>query len=442
MRKIIIWLVILFSFSACTNFLKEDKIFENGDFWISFAPETAEYKTTEPAPYFRKEFNVDDEIEAATLKIAGVGYYEFYLNGQKVGDHLLAPAVTRYDKTILFEEFDVTKYLYKGLNTTGSILGNGFYNIDTESAWDYDEAPWRGRPAFTCELEVQYKNGKSFVLHSDSTWKTSFGPIIFNQLRNGETYDANKNLKGWNSNGFDDSQWSNAFSINNPTKKFTKQEMPPIKKTKTLQPVSITEPVDGKYLVDFGQNISGWAKININEPKGDTIKLKYGERIYENGLLDQKELSRFIWTGETQTTNYISDGTANQEYEPRFTYFGFQYIQVEGLSQALKPRDIEAYMMNTAFDTIGYFECSNELLNQIHNNIQWSYLGNYHSFPEDCPHREKMAWTGDAQLVIETALFNYDAFSAYKKWMRDFRDEQQESGDLPGIVPTSGWGYS
>ncbi|MDX1284228.1 MAG: family 78 glycoside hydrolase catalytic domain, partial [Draconibacterium sp.] len=442
MKKSIIYLQIVLLFAACTKSLKDDKTFEKGNFWISFAPETAEYKTTEPAPYFRKEFMVYQEIEKAKLKVTGVGYYEFYLNGQKVGDHLLAPAVTRYDKTILFEEFDITKYIQKGINTAGSIVGNGFYNIDTKSAWDYDKAPWRGRPAFTCEIEVQYKDGKSLVLHSDSTWKTTFGSIIFNQLRNGETYDANKKLKDWNLNGFDDSQWSYAYSIKNPTEKLTKQEMPPIKKTKTLQPVSITEPVDGKCLVDFGQNISGWAKIKINEPKGDTIKLKYGERIFENGLLDQKELSRFIWTGETQTTTYISDGSKNREYEPRFTYFGFQYVQVEGLSRRLQKDEIEAYMMHTAFDTIGYFHCSNELLNKIHNNIQWSYLGNYHSFPEDCPHREKMAWTGDAQLVIETALFNYDSYSAYKKWLRDFRDEQQESGDLPGIVPTSGWGYN
>ncbi len=206
-------------------------------------------------------------------------------------------------------------------------------------------------------------------------------------------------------------------------------------------PYRSMNPEEGVFLVDFGQNLSGWARIWLNEEEGKEIVLRYGERIYEDGNLDNKELQRFIFTGETQTTRYISDGSENQEYEPRFVYFGFQYLEVTGISGKLKPEDIEAYMIHTDFEEAGYFECSNPLFNKIHENIKWSYLGNFHGYPEDCPHREKMAWTGDGQLVVSTGLFNYDAVTAYLKWMDDHVDEQRPNGDLPGIIPTSGWGY-
>lgn len=409
--------------------------------WISAANYTGPYDSTMAAPYFRKEFEVNQKIKSSTARVTGVGYFEFYLNGAKIGDHVLDPAFTRYDKRVKYLTFDVTEFLNSGENVAGGILGNGFYNVDTKSAWDFDTAPWRGTPAFICEIKIEYENGESVIIVSDESWKFTNGPILFDQIRNGEIYDARKKITGWCETGYDDSSWRPVIVGKGPEGTLSRQIMPPIRKVKTLHTISINEPKEGVFLVDFGQNISGWARIQLNEEEGKEIVLRYGERIYNDGNLDNKELSRFIFTGETQTTRYISDGSDNQVYEPRFTYFGFQYVEISGITGKLNPDHIEAYMIHTDFEEVGYFECSNPLFNKIHENIKWSYLGNYHGYPEDCPHREKMAWTGDGQLVVETGLFNYDATTAYLKWMDDHMDEQQPNGDLPGIIPTSGWGY-
>ncbi len=434
--------VVLFFLSSFITMRAQDAVPIESAKWIAAGPEAEDFDTTYAAPYFRKSFTIDSPVEKATARVTGAGYFEFYLNGKKVGNHQLDPVVTRYDKRMKYVEFDVTEYVEKGENVAGGIVGNGFYNINTESAWNFDEAPWRNRPAFICAIEIGTANGKSITVVTDSTWRTSTGPITFNQLRNGEYYDARREFPDWASTNFkNENIWAAAVEVGGPSGELTLQKMPPIRKIKALKPVKITEPNPGIYLVDFGQNIAGWANLVMDEAPGTEVVCRYGERIFPDGTLDQKELSRFIFTGETQTTRYLCNGTDNEQYEPRFTYFGFRYLQIEGLSKAPEVSSVEAYMMNTAFDTVGYFECSNPLLNQLHQNIQWSYLGNYHSFPEDCPHREKMGWTGDAQLVVETGLFNFDAASAYYKWLQDFADEQRENGDLPGIIPTSGWGY-
>ena len=409
--------------------------------WITAGTRTQDFDTTMAAPYFRKEFDITKDIRAAYAKVTGVGYFEFYINGSKVGDHVLDPAFTRYDKRVKYQVFDVKDLLVPGRNTAGGIVGNGFYNVDTESAWDFDHAPWRGPPAFICEIRIEYVNGRKTIIKTDESWKFSTGPIIFDQIRNGETYNARENINGWSEPGYDDSDWDPVITGQGPQGILSRQVMPPIRKVKKIHPVSINEPEEGVFLVDFGQNISGWARIRLNEAEAKEIILRYGERIYDDGKLDIKELQRFIFTGETQTTRYVSDGSENQEYEPRFVYFGFQYVEVSGISGKLKPENIEAYMIHTDFEEVGYFECSNTLFNKIHENIKWSYLGNFHGYPEDCPHREKMAWTGDGQLVVGTGLFNYDAVTAYLKWMDDHLDEQRPDGDLPGIIPTSGWGY-
>jgi alpha-L-rhamnosidase len=409
--------------------------------WIAAGPELADFDTTYPAPYFRKAFDIEGNLRSATAYVTAGGYFTLYLNGEKIGDRLLDPAVTRYDKTVRYVTFDVTDELTTGNHAIGAVLANGFYNVHTESAWQFDQAPWRNRPALKLELLLEYADGHSQRIGTDETWSWSYGPITFNQLRNGEHYDARLELGDWSDPGYDGSDWLAATAVTGPTGKLVDQRMPPIRKSDTLAPVAINEPLPGTYLIDFGQNIAGWADIRLNEAAGTEVTMVYGERVREDGTIDIEELSRFIRTGETQTTRYTSAGTPNAYYEPWTTYFGFQYVQIEGLSEAPTPESIRAFAIHTDFDTVGRFETSDTLINRLHENIRWSYLGNFHSFPEDCPHREKMGWTGDAQLVIETGLFNFDVRSAFTKWLADFRDEQPASGALPGIIPTSGWGY-
>ena len=409
--------------------------------WIASGPEAEDFDTTYAAPFFRKEFSVREGLTKATAFVTSGGYFNFFMNGERVSDRYLDPAVTRYDKTVSYVSFEVTQRLKTGKNAVGVVLANGFYNVDTESAWQFDEAPWRNRPALRFDLELMYEDGTRERVRSDRSWHCATGPITFDQLRNGEYYDNRLDLGNWSSAGYAAASWSPATVVAGPAGKLVEQSMPAIKKSRTLSPVSITEPVEGRYVVDFGQNLSGWASITVNEAAGTEIKMTYGERIHADGTLDVEELSRFIKSGETQTTRYTAAGVGEEYYEPSSTYFGFQYVEIEGLSKAPRPESIRAFVVHTAFDTLGTFVTSDPLINQLHENIQWSYLSNYHSFPEDCPHREKMGWTGDAQLVVQTGLYNFDVRSAFRKWLGDFRDEQPASGALPGIIPTSGWGY-
>jgi alpha-L-rhamnosidase len=381
-------------------------------------------------------------VRRATAFVTAGGYFNLYLNGERVSDRFLDPAVTRYDKTVKYVSFDVTDQIRAGDNAIGAVLANGFYNVDTESAWEFDKAPWRNRPSLRLELLLELTDGTEQRIVTDGTWAWSTGPITFDQLRNGEHYDSRLDLGDWSDAPYPDVDWEQASVVDGPAGELSLQTMPPIRKTQVLTPVTITEPNEGVYVVDFGQNIAGWAGLPLNEPAGTEVVMTYGERIHDDGTIDVAELARFVKTGDTQTTRYITSGAGAEYYEPSTTYFGFQYLQIEGLSRPPTDSTIEAFVVHTNFDTVGRFSTSNELINQLHENIRWSYLGNYHSFPEDCPHREKMGWTGDAQLVIETGLFNFDVRSAFHKWLADFRDEQPESGALPGIIPTSGWGYS
>ncbi len=395
-----------------------------------------------PAPYFRKEFELPGKIASARLYISGLGYYEAFLNGKKVGDHILDPVKTRYDKQVKYVTYDVGEYLKEGNNAIGVVLGNGWYNQHTREAWDFDKAPWRNSPALICQLVVTDENGSTMIVKSDENWKFSTGPIVFDGVHNGETYDARLELGSWNHTGFDDSAWNQAVMVEGPKGVLSSQMMPPARIIQTLRPGNTWQINDTVTMVDLGQNITGWAAIKVQGPKGSQVTLRFGERIFDNGTLDQRELSRFILTGDTQTGRYILKGEGIEQWHPVFTYHGFQYVEVTVSDPAIKLHDIQGQVIHTDLREKGHFSSSSELFNKIHENLKWSFLGNYHGYPTDCPHREKMGWSGDALLVAEAGLFNFDMARAYLKWMDDFTDEQRPNGQLPGIIPTSGWGYT
>mgnify|MGYP000918786176 CR=1 FL=1 len=409
--------------------------------WIS-APGKDEDKGPQPAPLFRKSFLLSETPVSARVYICGLGYHELRLNGQKVGDHVLDPAFTRYDRRALYVVHDVTSQLKKGQNALGVILGNGWYNMHTRCVWDFDKAPWRDRPVLRCQLEMTFADGSTRVVASDATWRVSTGPIVFDSIRNGETYDAHLEIPNWDAGSFDDTNWPLAQVDAGPKGELRSQMMPPIKVTQTLRSAKITEPKPGVYVFDVGQNLAGWARLKISGPAGTEVVMRYGERLNEDGTLDQREIGQHIKTGEPQTDTYILKGQGTEVWEPRFVYHGFQYVEVTGLPGKASLDMLEARVVHTAFDKAGSFECSNELFNRIQRNTLWSYVSNFHGYPTDCPHREKNGWTGDAHLAAETGLYNFDSASAYAKWINDLYDEQRDSGELPGIVPTSGWGYA
>lgn len=407
--------------------------------WIS-AP-GGEDKSPQPAPLFRKAFTLTKRPVNARVYICGLGYYELHLNGTKVGDHVLDPAFTRYDKRALYVSYDVTRQVKKGPNALGVILGNGWFNMHTRCVWDFDKAPWRDRPTVLCQLEITCDDRSKVVIASDATWRVTTGPIVFDSIRNGEKYDARLEKQGWDTADANDAGWPAAQVVTGPKGKLAAQMMPPIKVVKSFRPVKVTEAKPGVYVFDTGQNMAGWMRLRVFGPAGTQVVLRYGERLNADGTLDQKEIAQHVKTGQAQTDTYILKGKGTEIWEPHFMYHGFQYVEVTGLPGKPDLGTLEARVVHTAFDAAGTFECSNELFNRIQQNMLWSYVSNFVGYPTDCPHREKNGWTGDAHLAAETGLYNFDGTAAYTKWLNDLKDEQRPTGELPGIVPTSGWGY-
>ncbi len=409
--------------------------------WIAHSADEAFSPPTEPAPMFRREFRVERDIRRARAYVTGLGYFELSLNGRKVGDHELDPVNSRYDRRVYYLTFDITDQLRHGANVVGVTLGTGWFNMHTKAVWGFGQAPWRARPRMLCQIEIEYTDGTHQRVVSDRSWKVNSGPVIFDGIRNGETYDARLEQPGWDRPGFDDVQWKAAAEVSGPGGVLSAQMLPPIRATRILKPKSVTEVKHGVWVYDFDQNLAGRLQLSIEAPAGTKISMKQGERLYPDGTVEQKQIARFIKSGELQTDTYICKGDGREVWEPRFVYHGFQYVEVRGLPAPPTLDLLRAKVLHTDFASAGSFACSKDLFNRIQECTRWSFIGNYHGIPTDCPHREKIGWTGDAHLVGETGLFNYDMAASYTKWIRDFADEQRESGDLPGIVPTSGWGY-
>ena len=410
--------------------------------WISSEKDETPLNEVKPAPYFRKEFKINNKVKKARLYISGLGYYKSYINEIKTGDDELQPTFTRYDRRVKYMIYDVSDLLNTGDNCMGIILGNGWYNQHTRSAWDLDQATWRNRPTFISQLEITYHDGTVDHINSDETWKYSTGAITFDGIRNGEHYDARLEMPGWNKSGHIDQSWTESYEVAGPTGKLSAQIMPPIRIVEEIKPVTVTNPSPDVYLLDFGRNIVGRLRISPDGESGQEIILKYGEVLNDQGSLDQKELARFIRTGDTQTDRYTCKGGDNESWESSFAYHGFQYVEITGLKTKPVIENYIGVILNTDLESKGTFKCSNDLINKTHANTLSSFLGNYHGFPTDCPHREKIGWSGDAHLVAGAGCYNFDIATSYLKWMDDFMDEQRPDGKIPAIIPTSGWGYT
>lgn len=393
-----------------------------------------------PAPFFRKEVKVKKKLAGVRAHVSGIGYYELHVNGSRCGDVVLAPAVSHYDRTVYYDTHDLTSAFQVGDNVVGVVLGNGWYNTFTLDVWDFQTAPWRHYPKVLMQLEITYADGEKETVVTDPSWKVATGPITFDGLRNGEYYDARLELDGWNRLGFDDGKWENAAIVRSPGGALRSAQLPPIQEIEELAPVSVIEIGPGSHVFDFGKNISGWGKLSLNGEAGREIVLQYGETVDEKGALDNSELDIFVRSGEFQTDRYTTRG-GGETWHPRFTYHGFRYIQATGLRPG-EGDGLRALVVHTALADAGSFECSTELFNTIQELARRSTLTNYHSLPTDCPHREKNGWTGDALVSAEQVLFNFDPVTAYRKWMLDLIDAQRQSGQLPGIVPSAGWGYN
>ena len=399
-----------------------------------------------PAPYFRKEFKAAKAIKSARAYIAVAGLYELYINGEKIGDHRLDPMYTRFDRRTLYVTYDVTPQLQNGDNAIGVLLGNGWYNHQSIGVWDFHNAPWRNRPAFCFDLRVTYNDGSTETISSGLDWRTSSGAVIFNSIYTAEHYDARLEKDGWNKPSYNGPRWDGVSLRSAPSGNITSQQLRPIRNVMEIPAKTIKKMDDSTYLYDFGQNMAGVTKIKVSGDEGTVIKMKHGERLYDNGYIDMSNIDVYFRGDKEadpfQTDILILDGKKECEFMAKFNYKGFRYVQVtSSKSVELDINSLTAYFMHSDVPPVGEIKASNPLIEKLLWATNNSYLSNLMGIPTDCPQREKNGWTGDGHFAIESALYNFDAITVYEKWLADHRDEQQPNGVLPDIIPTGGWGY-
>ncbi len=439
------WVTIIDNYNEET--LSDIAFFETGKYnevWVGnfiTAPFIKGIPASYSAPYIKQNFTLTSSIKNARLYVCGVGYFEGYLNGSKIGDDLLSPPYTNYDKTLLYMTYDVTSLLHKENNTIGFLLGNGFYNCFTEDPWSTPTASWRDSPKIIAELHVQLDSDEHFVLSTDSKWLCAKSPITYNSIRNGEYYDSRLELSSWCSSTDLDHHFEPVIISRPPGGTLTACEIQPIKSTLQLHAKKWWKDSNNIWTFDFGQNIAGIVSLNIEGNKNTEWIIRYGEKLREDNALDTEHNSQFIRSGEFQTDKYIKKSDKTEHWQPHFVYHGFRYIQIEGLDYEPNITTAIAHFIHTDLPTTAHFNCSNKMLNQLQKNVYWSSLSNIHGIPTDCPHREKNAWTGDACLSSEQMLLNHLSAPLFKKWLNDVTDAQRPSGTLPCIIPTPGWGY-
>lgn len=401
-----------------------------------------------PAPYFRKEFVLGNRPGKARAYIAAAGLYELYINGKKVGDHVLDPLFTRFDRRNLYVTYDVTELLEKGENAVGVLLGNGWYNHQSGAVWDFDRAPWRDRPAFCLDLRIEDADGNVAVISSGTDWKVGYGPLVLNSIYTSEHYDARLKNDGWAKPGFDDGEWIAAEKRAAPSSNVTAQTAVPIRAVKEYGTAEFRklneEGTD--WLFDFGQNMSGFVRLKASGEEGTVLKLIHAERIDSEGHADQSNIDIFFRPKHDndffQTDVVILGGNGEDEFMPAFNYKGFRYVEVvSDRPVELGKNSLTAYFVHSDVAPAGKVSSSDKLLEKIWEAANMSYLSNLMGYPTDCPQREKNGWTGDGHIAIETGLYNFNGMTVYEKWLADHRDEQRPDGVLPDIIPTGGWGY-
>lgn len=407
--------------------------------WIgldkSFPGDILEDRTRLSARYFRKEFILNKEIKKATLYISGLGLYEAYLNGQKIGNQVLSPTATDYSKTVKYNTYDVTKQTIEGKNTIGVILGNGrFFSMRQPGKMELGIPDIRhfGFPKLIAQLEITYADGNTQTIVSDTTWKvTANGPIRSNSEFDGEEYDARLEMSGWNTSHFDDSKWLQAEKTKTPDGKLESQFNYNIQVMDTLYPVAVTEPKPGMYILDMGQNMVGWLHMKVKGNKGTQIQLRFAETLKNDGTLYLDNIRSALVTDK-----YTLKGTHIETWEPTFTYHGFRFVEITGLPKKPELSDFKGKVIYDKLETIGHFETSDTLINRIYKNAYWGTRGNYRSMPTDCPQRdERMGWLGDRAVESLGESYMFDIHLFYVKWLDDIAQAQRADGSIPDVAP-------
>lgn len=389
--------------------------------WIS-NPAMGGPRSSAPVPYFRNSFRLDRAVKSAKLTVTALGLYEVEINGERIGDRVFAPGWMDYAIRVPVQTYDVTSTLREGANAIGAILGDGWYcgHVAWQGRQNYGD-----RPEFLASLEVVFEDGTTFRLGTDSSWKTATGPILESDSLMGETYDARRELDGWSLPGYADAEWSPALTGPGREIIFDTLAYPPVRRVGERTPVRLKSNT-----FDMEQNFSGWVRMRVSAPRGTTLTLRYAEVLNPDGSLYTENLRH-----ARATDVYTCKGGGEEVWEPRFTFHGFRYVEVQGLPDSAS-LDLTGVVLHSDTAPTGSFSCSDPLLNQLQQNIVWGQKSNFLEIPTDCPQRdERLGWTGDAQVFIRTAAFNMDVRSFFHKWMQDARDAQRPNGAIPAVIP-------
>jgi len=376
---------------------------------------------------FRKEFTLNGKVAGARIFVSALGYYELRVNGRRIGHNVLDPAWTTYPKRVLYSTYDAASALKDGPNVIAVMIGNGWATQEVDGSAAYYKTP-----ALLLQMNVDPEGGRRQSIVTDGTWKTVRGPVMEDSVYGGEVYDARRETPGWDAPGFVETGWSAAQVVEGSPGARSSQTMPAIQVVDTIIPVKMTSPEPGVYVFDMGQNMSGWARLNVEGDMGTKVTLRYSELLYDNGMINRENIRK----AKSRDIYYLRGGGAEESYEARFTYHGFRYVEVTGFPGTPSLDSIRGRFVHTSVSTVGSFTASKQILNDIQKVIRWSQLTNLFGVPTDCDQRdERQGWMGDAQATAEEAMMNFDMAAFYTNFIRDIGDAQRDDGAVPDTVP-------
>jgi alpha-L-rhamnosidase len=374
---------------------------------------------------------LDRPVRRARLYATARGVYELHLNGSRVGDDVLAPGWTDYDRRVQYQTYDATALRVEGLNAIGAVLGDGWYSGYFGFDPKHRGALYGPRPQLLTQLNVEYDDGSQESLATDGSWRCSTGPILFSDLLMGESYDARNEMPGWSHPGFDDSAWYGVEPEEIGETKLVAQPDEGVRIIEELEAKAVTEPESGRYVFDLGKNMVGWVRLKVAGQAGTIVTLRHAEALNPDGTLYTTNLR-----SARATDRYVLKGEGEEVYEPHFTFHGFRYVEVTGYPGKPRLEAVTGRVVHSATPPTGSFECSNSMVNELQENILWGQRGNFLSVPTDCPQRdERLGWMGDAQVFVRAASFNMDVAAFFEKWMVDVEDAQSPEGAFPDVAP-------
>ncbi|NGZ76969.1 alpha-L-rhamnosidase [Saccharibacillus alkalitolerans] len=401
--------------------------------WITPAADKVDPAAKE-AFYLRREFETDGKkVRRATLLATALGLYELELDGRRVGDSLFTPGWTSYDHRLQVQAYDVTDRLAgagEDRHVLGAALADGWYK--GRLGWEGRSAIYGDRRGLLLQLHIRYDDGTEGIVATDESWRaTANGPIRMSGIYEGETYDASFELPGWSERGFDDSGWHPAETLDRSMDTLIGEQSERVKVTETIRPVSVISTPAGETVLDLGQNMVGRMVFTVNMPAGTKLTLHHAEVLDREGNFYAGNLRT-----ARQEVTYLCRGGGAETYRPSFTFQGFRYVRLTGFPEPIDPDDFAGEVIHTDMRPTGFFECSDPRINRLQRNIVWGQRGNFLDIPTDCPQRdERLGWTGDAQVFIRTAAFNYGVAPFFAKWLKDLAAEQLPSGGVPFVVP-------